>query len=305
MVKMKKSELNYINNELKDIFDKKVIVTGANSGIGFAICDILLKKGAHVVMACRNYDKAMAAKEKLLENNPDGKINILLYNQSTVAGGYELSKVIISKHPDFYALILNAGLIGKKNDELYGGKIAQTIGVNYISTMAICFGLQEFLDKSNDEHRIIFQGSIVARKCKYKAGQLYKTNLSKLKSYNISKCGILNLFKYLRDSNSNPKAFYLYAEPGVSNTNIIRNLSTGIQKLGYFFLKAFFHSNYMGALGACYAACNYVANGDAFAPKGPNRVKGLPKLLKVNKEMNKTIISDGKHILGEINGARW
>ena len=306
MKKMKKSELNYLNNELNDILGKKVIVTGANSGIGFAICDILLKKNAHVVMACRDYEKALKAKEELLSNNPNGKLDLLLYNQSSVAGAFELSQCIIAKHSDFYALILNAGLISNKKDELYGNKVSQTIGVNYISTMAICYGLKEFLDKSEVERRIIFQGSLAGRKCSYKKKEeVLKTNSQMLRQYNISKLGVFALFQSMRDTNENPNVFFVYAEPGVTNTKIIRNFCKGIQKLGYIFLKVFMHSNYSGALTACYSACNLVANGDMYIPKGLGGVNGLPKKLKKKYPINNQILTDGRHLLGEINDTRW
>lgn len=305
MAKMKKNEINYITNDLKDIAGKKVIVTGANSGIGFAICEILVKKHAHVIMACRNQDKALAAKNKILEENPDADIDILLYNQATVAGGYELAHVLILKHPDFHSLILNAGIIGPKKEELYGNRICNTFGVNFISELAILYGLREFLDKSEEEHRVIIQGSLVGRSTKYKKGQLYRTKYGKFKKYNISKCGCLNAFLDARDSNTNPNTFYGYCEPGIANTSIIRNFSSFIQKVGYWFLSFATHSNYSAALPACVLACNYIANGDAYVPKGFQNIKGLPKKIEINKKPDINMMYDGRRILGDINGARW
>ena len=85
MKKMKKKEISFVETTLKDIKDKIVIVTGANSGVGFAICNTLLDKKAHIVMACRNPQKADFARLKLLENHPDAKIDVLLYSQSSIS----------------------------------------------------------------------------------------------------------------------------------------------------------------------------------------------------------------------------
>lgn len=43
------------------------IVSGANSGIGLETTKALYEQGATVVMACRNMDKAAAAKAELVD----------------------------------------------------------------------------------------------------------------------------------------------------------------------------------------------------------------------------------------------
>jgi NAD(P)-dependent dehydrogenase (short-subunit alcohol dehydrogenase family) len=42
-----------------------VVITGANSGIGLEAAKLLSRKGAHVVMACRNLDKAERARQEV------------------------------------------------------------------------------------------------------------------------------------------------------------------------------------------------------------------------------------------------
>ncbi len=44
-----------------------MVITGANSGIGFQVATVLAQKGAKVVLACRSGVKARSARAVILE----------------------------------------------------------------------------------------------------------------------------------------------------------------------------------------------------------------------------------------------
>ncbi len=51
--------------DIPDLHGRVAVVTGANGGLGFETARELARKGAHVVMAVRNRDKATAARDTL------------------------------------------------------------------------------------------------------------------------------------------------------------------------------------------------------------------------------------------------
>lgn len=60
-----------------DLAGKVVIITGANSGIGYETAKALAHHGAHVVMAVRNEARALEAIETIVTEKPDAKLTFI------------------------------------------------------------------------------------------------------------------------------------------------------------------------------------------------------------------------------------
>jgi NAD(P)-dependent dehydrogenase (short-subunit alcohol dehydrogenase family) len=91
-----------------------VVVTGATSGIGFAVCGKLLKRGFRVIGIGRSDMSCVAAHDKLKEENNQWDITFLcgdLMEQSEIKRLAGQVRELLGENGALYALINNAGCV--------------------------------------------------------------------------------------------------------------------------------------------------------------------------------------------------
>ena len=225
----------YLNN-LQQLSNKKVIVTGGTSGIGLSIVKEVLFKGGDVVIMARNLSKANEVKEKLLAKYMNRHIDIVEYDQSDNQSIIKAVDIVLKEHQDFYALVMNAGIFQNKHKLCLKDDMYLTIKTNYVGVNLL---LTNLLPKLKGEHRFIFQGSLVAGWHNKSIKSLKDKNLSAFQQYIISKSGVEALFYHYSTLNNNGFSFYL-VEPGLTSTDIIRDFPSFIRWAGKVFLKVFF-----------------------------------------------------------------
>lgn len=90
---------------------RRILVTGGNAGIGFALCSQLAEKGCHVYLCSRNIDKGMAAVQQIMDQQPAAKVELVPCDTScdkSVAGAAGLVKESLGGDA-LYAIVNNAG----------------------------------------------------------------------------------------------------------------------------------------------------------------------------------------------------
>ena len=273
------NKINRYIESLSSLEGKKVVITGANSGLGFAIAKICLSKGADVVLACRNEARANKAKEELLKAFPLGKVNVILYSQDSFSSCHQFVEELFNSHKDFYALVLNAGLFNAKRGVLNNEGFPIVSGTNTFGLACILKDLDEKLKEVEDEKRIIIQGSLAARLSKYKGIEksLLNAKANHFTQYNNTKNASHNLFYHYAMNNYNPNVKYLLAEPGIAYSNIIRNYPKWFRWFAKLAMRLLFQSAEEGALPSNYLISEKVANGDYYIPKAFLAIRGLPK----------------------------
>ncbi|MCS7012278.1 MAG: SDR family oxidoreductase [Chloroherpetonaceae bacterium] len=111
---------------------KIVIVTGANSGIGFETAKALAKMGAQVGLVCRTAAKAEEAKAAILRAVPEAKLSTFAADLASQAEIRRVAEEIKLTCPKIDVLINNAGVIENER-KLSPDGIEMTFAVNHLA----------------------------------------------------------------------------------------------------------------------------------------------------------------------------
>ncbi|XP_072615709.1 3-keto-steroid reductase/17-beta-hydroxysteroid dehydrogenase 7 isoform X4 [Vulpes vulpes] len=92
---------------------KVVLVTGASSGVGLALCKRLLEEDdeLHVCLACRNVSKAEAVSADLLASHPAAEVSIVQVDVSNLQSVIRASSELKQRFQRLDYVYLNAGIM--------------------------------------------------------------------------------------------------------------------------------------------------------------------------------------------------
>ena len=112
----------------KDLSGRTYIVTGANSGAGFATAEQLAKQGAQVIGACRRVDAGKAAFADL---DARGSVEIMELNLASLASVRTFAEAFKAKYDRLDGLINNAGVMAVPEGKTVDGFETQ-FGINHL-----------------------------------------------------------------------------------------------------------------------------------------------------------------------------
>jgi 3-oxoacyl-[acyl-carrier protein] reductase len=143
-----------------DLRDKKIIVTGASSGIGYALAESLIKAGADVAI---HYNHGKKGAQSLLKNGNNSKI--FQANLSQEAEVLRFFEEVVNQMGKIDVIVHNAGIFEEHkvddNNENWMNIWHKTMNVNLHSVGILThLGLQHF--KSNNVGTMIFIASRAA-----------------------------------------------------------------------------------------------------------------------------------------------
>jgi NAD(P)-dependent dehydrogenase (short-subunit alcohol dehydrogenase family) len=127
---------NWHPGDIPDLTGKIAIVTGANSGIGYAAARALARKQATVILACRNREKKSAAVRQIAQEYPESKAEFLQLDLSDLASVHRFAGEFTSRNDRLDILINNAGIMRPPFGKTVDGFELQ-FGVNHLGHFAL------------------------------------------------------------------------------------------------------------------------------------------------------------------------
>jgi NAD(P)-dependent dehydrogenase (short-subunit alcohol dehydrogenase family) len=117
--------------DIPDQRGRTAVVTGANGGLGLVTARDLAAKGAHVVMAVRNQQKAAAAVEEIRAAAPHASLELVALDLSSQASVKEAAGQILAAYDSLDLLVNNAGVMGIAEGRTVDGFEMQ-LGVDHL-----------------------------------------------------------------------------------------------------------------------------------------------------------------------------
>ncbi|MCL1599359.1 MAG: oxidoreductase [Actinomycetia bacterium] len=121
----------WTTSQIPDLTGKVVVITGANSGLGYESTKALSRTGAHVVMATRNVERGFAARDRIMNDDPTASLEVVELDLASIASLKRGAASILEAHPKIDILINNAGLMALPQQRTEDGFEMQ-FGVNHL-----------------------------------------------------------------------------------------------------------------------------------------------------------------------------
>ncbi len=234
-----------------DIAGKLVVVTGANTGIGRSAAEVLAKRGAHVILACRSEEKTKPVVDAITAAG--GKAEFLALDLGDLASVRAAAKTLLDRGDALPILINNAGVGGPQGTTKDGFELA--FGTNHLGHYLFTRLVMPLVEKGATEaepSRIVH----VSSKSHYRAkgidwGAIRKptASVTGLPEYEVSK--LANVLFSNELARRGPKTIRSYSlHPGVVASDAWRRIPWGFRHL----MKAFMITNEDGAKTTVYCA---------------------------------------------------
>ncbi|WP_263366308.1 oxidoreductase [Edaphobacter bradus] len=266
---------------------RRFLITGGNSGIGYHAALKLARKGAQVLLACRNRSKGEAAVAQLAEEAPGGHVELALLDLASLESVRQFAAEEIARRRPLHVLINNAGVLApprrRETTEGFEVQFGTNVLGHFALTGLLLPALQLTASHSGERPRIVTIASIAHKRGGINFDDLQSTrSYSSMKSYQQSK--LANLMLSLELSRRLRAASWpiisVAAHPGVADTNIFKKedyspFEKAVRNMMGHVIGTFLNTDAEGALPTLYAATSPdVADGGYYGPQGFQEMRG-------------------------------
>ena len=126
----------FTESSIPDLAGRTILVTGANSGIGFEAARMLAARGAHVVLACRDASKADDARRRIRDAHAAASVERLELDLASLKSVRAAAEAFRAGHERLDVLVNNAGVMALPFRRTADGFEMQ-LGTNHLGHFAL------------------------------------------------------------------------------------------------------------------------------------------------------------------------
>jgi NAD(P)-dependent dehydrogenase (short-subunit alcohol dehydrogenase family) len=272
-------------HDMPTLDGRTVVVTGANSGIGFEATQFLAARGATVVMACRSVDRGERAAAEIRRSVANPDLDVRECDLADLDSVAAFTDSFASDYDELHVLCNNAGVMALPRGETADG-FERQFGINHLGHFALTGQLLETL-AATEGARVVTQSSGA-----HENGEIDFDDLQRRDSYGrwaaYSQSKLANvLFGYELDRRADEAGLdvtSVVCHPGYADSDLQRRAGeAGAGKIGAGIMQAanavFAQSAEQGALPMLYAATHEgISGGEYVGPGGLFNMRGAPEI---------------------------
>ncbi|KAG8075404.1 hypothetical protein GUJ93_ZPchr0006g45422 [Zizania palustris] len=197
---------------------KNCLVTGANSGIGFATAEGLASRGATVYMLCRNKERGEAALSQIKSKTGNSNVHLEICDLSSLNEVKSFAAKFTSTDRPLHVLVNNAGILEHKRVTTSEG-LEFNFAVNVAATYTLTELVMPLLEKAAPDARVITvsSGGMYTEPLN-KDLQFSESNFDGTQQYARNKRVQVALTEWWAEKNSNMGVGFYSMHPGWADT---------------------------------------------------------------------------------------
>ncbi|MBX3190407.1 MAG: SDR family NAD(P)-dependent oxidoreductase [Labilithrix sp.] len=237
---------------MSDLTGKRVLVTGANTGIGRVTAEQLARRGAHVILACRSEEKARPVIEAIRTHA--GSAEFLPLDLADLESVRDAAAKVVQGGEPLAVLVNNAGVGAQRGITKQGFEIH--FGTNHLGHFLLTKLLLPLLrptSEYDDKPRIVNVASLAHRQAKTIDFDAVRTSTPSVvgrHEYAVSKLANILFTKELARGRAGAGVVSVSLHPGVVASDVWRRIPWPLRSI----MKLFMLSNEEGAATTLHCA---------------------------------------------------